>query len=198
MITLGVVLAPGYANKDSQVLLSPFRANPLTVAEEEKLDQAKGDARKIQDIINESTYEFDHTLFDGSLCDVNDKICDVWMPLAYFLHQKQGDCDDIFALAHYLHHKKGVGMYLADKDKKEPNHFLYVYRGDNGFYGVNSINNSEFRAPQYNTIDELARYLKIPEYDYYQILTFPNEDDILLYNFDFRKKTKWGLKHYFD
>lgn len=163
--------------------------------EEKILLEMKNNPLKIQEWINqEVTYKTDKEQFKDNFCKNNNDYCDIWNPIAHLLRTKEGDCDEIFTLAHYLLNKSGVGIFLEDKQDLNRNHYLYAYKEKNGFYGVISINSSEFRLPQYETLDKLANLLRKPEHDSYQVIKFTTDDNLLVYSFATKNKSSWGNK----
>jgi len=102
---------------------------------------------------------------------------------------KKGDCDEVLALSHYSLGKSGIGLYLHNlKDpldkEDDTGHAVYIYPSDNGFYGVISINESEWRPAKYKSIEDAALSFADSRYDYYKFINLPDEDNILLYSYE--------------
>lgn len=172
--------------------------SPITAEEQELLEEFDNNPQAIQKWIDQKVkYTLDEEQFGGVFCDKDDEGCDVWISAVAFLRSKKGDCDEVMALSHYSLDKKGVGLLLSDEAKKY-GHFVYLYPGENGFYGVISINKDEAKLPIYKSVHEAALSLKSSNHDYYRKVIPPDDDDILLHSYEnLKDPSKMGRKVYF-
>ena len=160
--------------------------------------------KAIQDWIDEGErYKHDNELFAGKFCDINDKHCDFWASALRFIRLGKGDCDEVLALSHYSLEGDGIGLFLkhvgnpSNKKDKNRGHAVYIYKGDNGFYGIISINKSEWEPPIYANTSEAALSYTGSGYNYYKFITFPS-NNILLDNYgSIKKYAEFSEKFYF-
>jgi len=172
---------------------------PVTTEEAQLLEEFHNNPQAIQKWIDQPTvkYRKDKEQFGGIYCDKDDKKCDVWISALAFLRSKKGDCDEVMPLSHYSLDEKGVGLFLSD-EANDHGHFVYLYPGENGFYGVISISGSEAKLPTYKSVHEAALALKRSEHDYYQEVILPDEEEALLRsNENLKDSSRMGGKVYF-
>ncbi|MBU0470526.1 MAG: hypothetical protein KJ984_03565, partial [Nanoarchaeota archaeon] len=185
---------------------------PLSNLEKKILDDIKDNPEAIQHKIdkwinddendlfpdNSGNYFTDTEQFQGSLCTGGEAYCDIWAPAVHFLRTKAGDCDDVLLFAHYSLGGKGYGIYLNGKNEKNETigHAIYVYPGSNGKYGIISINSCEQTGSIYTNLEEIAESYS-ESFDFYQVLTLPDNEETLLYDFNGKRETKFGEKRYF-
>ncbi len=161
----------------------------ISAEEKEIFSQLHGNPEAVQDWINTNVaYTDDHEQFDGIFCSPDVDYCEIWAPAAYLLRAKKEDCDGVLLFAHYTL-RSGMGLLLLDDDANGPDHAIYLYRNEQGLYGVISINESEFRPAKYKTVDEIANELAAgTEFDRYKEMYLPENETILLYAFDWDAK----------
>lgn len=162
---------------------------PLSSREMSEFDHMRNEPYLVQEWINrEAVYMHDKNQFNGSLCSFEES-CNIFAPAAWFFRSKQEDCDGVLMFAHYALEGKGYGLILRGEKSA---HAVYAYLQDE-HYGAISINQPEFREPGYTSIDELARSLaEGRNYEIYQLLSLPEDEETLLYDFDAKDKINWG------